>query len=104
MKSFSKYTILILAFCFSQQLLARETILITYAKERVHAQKIKKILNKDVYLPVELIRAKYQAAPCRPQPESIVQICVKDNKKIEFVRFNQEVVQRSLSIFWEGKI
>jgi hypothetical protein len=89
---------------FSVQVVARQTVLITYESHKSQAMLVKKILKRDVFLPEQLIKIKFQRIPCEKSEAAIVQICVKDNKAIEFAHFNQEVVQRSLSVFWEGKI
>lgn len=105
MKLFFKITLNVFVFgLFSFTASTRETILITYAQNKEKAQLVKKILKRDVYLPVELIHLRHQKDPCLIRSSSIVQICVDEKSELRFVRFNQEVVQRSLSIFWEGRI
>lgn len=90
--------------CLSVSIHARETVLITYEHNRDQALLIQKILKREVHLPEALIKLRYQKRPCEAREASIVQICVKKNKEMDFAHFNQEVVQRSLSVFWEGKI
>lgn len=104
MNLLSKINLTILVFCISAPLIARETILITYELNKDRAALVEKILIRDVYLPKQLIETRYQKSPCKARDASIVQICIKENKEIEFAHFNQEVVQRSLSVFWRGKI
>lgn len=95
-------SVIFLCLCGSIQ--AREAVLITYELNKDQAFLVKKILNRDVYLPEQLIQVRYQKRPCEAREASVVQICIKGNKEIEFSHFNHEVVQRSLSVFWEGKI
>lgn len=91
--------------CFGSSVLAREAVLITYElNNKDQAVLVKKILSRDVYLPEQLIQIRYQRRPCEAREDSIVQICIRENREIEFSHFNHEVVQKSLSVFWEGKI
>ena len=104
MNLFFKAYFTIFLFFFSTQALSRQAVLITYEHHKAYALLVKKILNRDVFLPEQLIKIRYQLKPCEKSEAAIVQICVKKSKEIEFAYFNQEVVQRSLSVFWEGKL
>lgn len=101
MKSLFKASLILMTLTMSTQVYARDIIIVTYKEHRTKAELIKKLLIQDVLLPKELIEIRRQSNACEESAHSIVQICIDQDEEMRFVRFNQEVVNKSLSVFWK---
>lgn len=102
MKSNFKNLLYILTiFLFSTISLSRETFLVTFSEHKQRAKNVEKILMNHFSIPKELIHTQKVDLPCKKLDEAIIQICISENKEMNFPYINREILNRSLKILWE---
>lgn len=81
------------------QAFARDIILIENQASLEEGQLLKKILNKNFRLPLELITIKNINQDCENKTDAIVHLCLLKNGELEIKKINHYVVKNSLSVF-----
>ncbi len=90
---------LILSFTYLNICWARTATLITYSKHHDLAQHIRDLIVLNGHLPASLIKIKKETPPCKLKTESIIHLCVTDDRKMMSLKIDKEVVLKTFKVF-----
>jgi hypothetical protein len=95
------FSALITYLLISQNLSAREIILIEHLDNSEVAKIVKNILIKKFQMPDQLIQVSAQDSVCSEHTEAILQLCVLKNGELEIKKINKYVLKTAFNIFLE---